>query len=197
MKPGDIRDRLARLSDEPRFRLREFRKIEELFDHLSPAAVLIPLTERDGSMEIVLTKRSPELRKHSGEVSFPGGRRDDEDNDLVRTALRESEEEIALHPGDVSIFGSLMQMPTVTGFEVTTYVGEFPQPYVLDPNPSEIASIIQAPLDAFMDESIHHIEMREWDGHTFPIHYYDYDGYTVWGATALMLTTLLDYLRAE
>lgn len=197
MKPDDIRARLKRLSDEPRLHLREISGLEDLFGELRPAAVLVPLTERDGEMDVVLTKRAEDLRKHAGQISFPGGRRDDEDDDLVATALRESHEEIALRPDDVRVYGALMQMPTVTGYDVTVFVGEFDQPYDLDPNPFEIDELIEAPLSAFFDESIHRIDTREWNGIEVPIHFYDYEGYNVWGATAFMLNTLLEYLKGD
>lgn len=197
MNPDDIRARLGLLTAEPRMRIREFRAIEGMFDRLAPAAVLIPLTERGGEMEVVLTKRSERLRKHSGEVSFPGGRKDEGDPDLVQTALRESAEEIRLQPDDVTVFGALLRMPTVTGFEVTVYVGEFAQPYELAPNPDEIDTIIEAPLADFVDERLYRREEVEWNGHRFPMHSFDIQGHNVWGATALMMVTLLDFLKGN
>lgn len=194
MKPDEIRERLGLLGPKPRARIREFRAIDDLFDELAPAAVLIPLTERDGRMDVVLTKRSEKMRKHSGEVSFPGGRMEEDDDDLIQTALRESEEEIALRPTDVKVYGALMQMPTVTGYEVSVYVGEFDQPYELRPNPDEIATIIEAPLTDFVDDELHRQEEIEWGGRRFPMHYFDIQGHNVWGATAYMLVELMDYL---
>lgn len=192
-----MRDKLRRLSGEPLFRIREFEALEALFPQLRPAAVLVPLTEVDGTLDIVLTKRSEELRKHSGEVSFPGGRQDPDDAHLVETALRETYEEIAIRPDDVEVYGALLSMPTVTGYDVTVYVGEFGSPYELVPNPDEIDTIIQAPLTAFLDDANYRTEEREWGGFRFPMHYYDYDGHVVWGATAYMLHTLLEYLRTD
>ena len=90
MKPDHIRERLRRLGREPRAQVREFRALEEMFEQLAPAAVLVPLTEVDGRMDVVLTKRSRQMRNHPGQVSFPGGRMDQDDGDLIRTALRES-----------------------------------------------------------------------------------------------------------
>jgi 8-oxo-dGTP pyrophosphatase MutT (NUDIX family) len=197
VNPDDIRARLRRLSEDPRMHLREISGLEDLFGEMRPAAVLVPLTERGGEMVIVLTKRAEDLRKHSGEISFPGGRADEEDDDLIQTALRESHEEIALRPDDVHVYGALMQMPTVTGYDVTVFVGEFDQPYDLDPNPFEIDELIEAPLAAFMDESIHTVDTREWNGIEVPIHFYDYEGYNVWGATAFMLNTLLNFLKGD
>lgn len=197
MNPDDIRERLKQLNDRPRKRVREFRALDEMFDELAAAAVLVPLTELDGRMDVVLTKRSQKLRKHPGQVSFPGGRRDDTDRDLVFTALRESHEEIALQPADVEVYGALMQMPTVTGFEVTVYVGEFSQPYELSPNPAEIDTIIQTPLTDFIDDSLYRQEEAEWGGMKFPMHYLDIQGHNVWGATAYMLVELMDYLTGN
>lgn len=195
MNPDDIRERLLRLNDEPLKRVREFRALDEMFDNLAPAAVLVPLTELDGRMDVVLTKRSAKLRKHPGQVSFPGGRQDETDVDLAFTALRESHEEIALLPDDVRIYGALMRMPTITGFEVTVYVGEFGQPYELAPNPAEIDAIIQTPLTDFIDDSLYRQEQAEWQGLKFPMHYFDIQGHNVWGATAYMLVELMDFLK--
>ena len=191
----DIRRRLELLSDKPRLDYKD-TFLADMFDELTPAAVLIPLTMReDGQFEVVLTKRSKALKKHSGEISFPGGRMDDDDTDLVYTALRESHEEIALLPSDVNVFGALLKMPTVSGYTVTVYVGEFPQPYKLEPNPDEIETLIQAPLLHFADLEQHRIEERDWNDMKFPIHFFDYDEHLVWGATGFMLYTLLEYLE--
>jgi 8-oxo-dGTP pyrophosphatase MutT (NUDIX family) len=193
--PDEIRERLNALNDrEPTLDHSEIRR-EWLPDlELTDAAVLIPFTQTDSGLQVVLTQRAASLRKHSGEMSFPGGRRDPEDHDLIATALRESHEEIALSPIDVQVYGSLMQMPTVTGYEVTVYVGEFPWPYELIPNPAEIDEIVLAPLHMLADPDIHRFEMREWDGNTFPIHFFDYGRTEIWGATGFMLDTLLHYL---
>ncbi len=193
--PDEIRAKLSDLDNEaPRLDLSEFRR-EWLPDaDLTDAAVLIPMTQFDGALHLVLTQRAASLRKHSGEMSFPGGRRDPEDTNLIATALRESHEEIALAPQDVEIFGSLMRMPTVTGYEVTVYVGEFPWPYELVANPAEIDELVVAPLQTLADPQIHRKELREWDGKEFPIHFFDYGPTEIWGATGFMLDTFLHYL---
>lgn len=193
--PDEVRSRLADLTiARPKLDLTEFRR-ELLSDvDLADAAVLIPFTQDEHGLHIVLTQRAASLRKHSGEMSFPGGRRDPEDDDLVATALRESHEEIALHPSDVEIYGALLQMPTITGYEVTVFVGEFVSPYELVPNPAEIDELVVAPLEKLADPSIHRRELREWDGNEFPIHFFDYGPTEIWGATGFMLDTLLNYL---
>lgn len=192
MSPEKIRARLKQLTLDPPDRP-DFLEVTHSFQNLTPAAVLVPLTERDGSLDVILTKRATTLRAHPGEVSFPGGRMDATDHDLAFTALREAHEEIALRPADVTIYGALMRMPTITGFEVTMYVGEFSQPYHLDPNPDEIDTLLRAPLD-FFGPSNRTMREVDWEGRRFPMYSFDLDGHNVWGATAYMLVELLDFL---
>jgi 8-oxo-dGTP pyrophosphatase MutT (NUDIX family) len=193
LRPAQVRSRLKTLSDSPKYEL-----LSEGSNHggpsFRPAAVLIPLTEMSGKMHVVLTKRSSNLREHSGEVSFPGGKMDPTDQDLLQTALREAQEEICLDPQVVTTHGVLLSMPTITGYAVTAWVGEYPQPYALSTNPSEIESLLLAPLDELADPAIHRIESRRFNGREFPIHFFEIRDFTVWGATGWMLHTLLDFL---
>jgi 8-oxo-dGTP pyrophosphatase MutT (NUDIX family) len=188
----EVRQRLAGLDHKPR---RTWHR-EHDFAHrdLSESAVLIALTERDGDLDVLFTQRSHDLRHHSGEVSFPGGRREPEDDSLTETALREAYEEVALLPSDVDVYGALTHIPTITGFQVTAYVGEFPSPYELIVNPDEIHLIFEAPLRELADPAIHRLERREFDGKVYPVHFFDWNGHVIWGATGFMLDTLLDYL---
>ncbi len=190
--PVRIRRRLEGLTREPL----ECWHGRQDFDHwdLESAGVLMPMTVRDGEFRLVLTHRSDELEKHSGEVSFPGGRPELEDNTLVETALRESHEEIALHPSDVEVFGALTELPTITGFRIVSFAGEFTSPYELVANPREIASMFLAPLSALADPAAHRLERREFRGESYPVHFYDYDGHVIWGATGFLVYSLLDYL---
>lgn len=157
----------------------------------------MPLTEQDGEFSMLFTQRSDNLRNHPGEISFPGGRRDPEDASLLETALREAHEEVALQPDDVRIYGALTHMPTITGFDVTAFVGEFPDPYPLAINPGEIALTFRAPLSALADPAIHRVEQREFQGAHYPLHFYDFDGHIIWGATGFLLHTFMKYLEAD
>jgi 8-oxo-dGTP pyrophosphatase MutT (NUDIX family) len=201
-EPQAVRRRLAALDrSAPRRRWRwEGDRSPDMLDdpgQLLDAAVLIPLTLLDGEVHVVFTRRSHDLETHSGEVSFPGGGREPEDEDLLETALREAYEEIALQPQDVDVFGSLVEMPTITGFRISAFVGEFRQPYELQLNPAEIESLFSVPLPTLADPEIHRIEMREWEGDQFPVHFYEYGGYTIWGATGWLVEQLLDFLASE
>ena len=138
-------------------------------------------------MHILLTRRALALRKHSGEVSFPGGRRDPEDPDLRDTALREAWEEVGLLPEDVRLYGAFSRLPTGTGFHVTSFVGEFSDPYELRPNPAEIDYLITPALDALLTPEVHQLVMREIEGITYPAHTFNHGPQPIWGATAFML----------
>lgn len=186
VEDDQIRERLRSLAQTPRMDFKSMR-IADSFSELKESAVLIPLRAGPSGLEIVLTKRSEQLRKHAGEISFPGGRQDPEDISLVHTALRETWEEIGIPTHDVQIYGALLRMPTVTGFAITAYVGEFSTTVPLNPNPEEIDELIVAPLSELSDPGIHRVEDLLWQGETYPVHYFDYLHHNVWGATGFML----------
>jgi 8-oxo-dGTP pyrophosphatase MutT (NUDIX family) len=192
--PQQVRTKLAALGHSPRHRYRDLPGMDAA--QFTEAAVLVPLTEIDRELHVVFTLRAEAMRKHSGEVSFPGGRADASDPDLVHTALREAREEINLAPEAVRIYGALVQMPTITGYQVTTFVGEFDQPYELVANPKEIATIFSAPLALLADPAIHRVEEREWQGVVYPLHFFEVDGHVIWGATGYMVRLFLDYLTS-
>ncbi len=193
LAPDAVRKRLLELEMTPR------RIWGDTSMHLQvglcEAAVLLPIIELHGEFQLVLTKRSSSLRQHPGEISFPGGRADPEDLDLVKTALREASEEISLAPDAVHVFGSFIQMPTFTGFRVTSFVGEFTQPLSsLIINPDEIDVLIVAPLRALADPSIYHVEQRMFNGEQVAMHAYQFENHRIWGITGMMLHLFLQYL---
>lgn len=159
------------------------------------AAVLAPLFVDDGQVHVVLTQRTAHLRRHSGQVSFPGGGWEPGDATLRDTALRESHEEIGLEPADVEIIGVLDDVVTVgSDFVVRPYVGQIPHPYAFVPDAHEVERIILPPLGMFADESLRREEIRERDGRRYQVYFFDFEGATVWGATARMLVSLVDRL---
>lgn len=192
--PEAVRLKLRQLCETPRHRYRDLPNMEHVL--FTQAAVLVPLTEIERELHVVFTRRSKDMREHSGEVSFPGGRADTADLNLVHTALRESQEEINLAPEAVHIYGALVQMPTITGYDVTTFVGEFAQPYDLVANPREIATIFSVPLSRLADEAIHRLEEREYAGVVYPLHFYEVEDHVIWGATGYMVHLFLEYLMS-
>jgi 8-oxo-dGTP pyrophosphatase MutT (NUDIX family) len=158
------------------------------------AAVLAPLYEADGELFVVLTRRTWELRSHQGEVSFPGGRHDDDDPDLWQTALRESREEIALDTSRVEHIGELDHLATVSSRSfIVPYVGALPPGVpATSANPAEVSAVLHVPVAELLDPSIYREE--RWlfpGGWERPIFFFELIGDTVWGATGAMLRQLL------
>ncbi len=158
------------------------------------SAVLAPLYEGEGGPTVLLTRRAAHLRNHRGEVSFPGGRQEDQDPDLATTALREAHEEIALDPATVEIVGRLDRLSTFTSrSEIHPFVGLLREPPGhLVAQPSEVERILHVPLSELLRPEAFHEE--RW---TFPggvdraLCFYEIEGDTIWGATGRMLTQLL------
>jgi 8-oxo-dGTP pyrophosphatase MutT (NUDIX family) len=158
-----------------------------------PSAVLAPLYDRDGEAWVVLTRRSLSLRSHAGEVSFPGGRAEAGDADLVATALREAEEEIGLDPAAVEIVGELDHLATVTsGSFIVPWVGALPGSPALRPCSDEVDAVLHLPLSELMAPGVFREERWTFaPGVSRPIVFFDVVGDTVWGATAALLRQLL------
>jgi 8-oxo-dGTP pyrophosphatase MutT (NUDIX family) len=149
------------------------------------SAVLAPLFERDGEVYVLLVLRAQGMRSHSGQVAFPGGKRDPPDESLLATALREAEEEIALPPSEVDVLGALDDLPTITGYVITPYVGWIRADCALVPNAAEVARVLATPLRVFLEPPTG----------TFPRVGWRTDGELLWGATAQIVTGLVSIAR--
>jgi 8-oxo-dGTP pyrophosphatase MutT (NUDIX family) len=156
---------------------------------LTPAAVLVAVVDRP-EPGVILTERPLTMRKHPGQISFPGGRIDPGDDGPVAAALREAEEEIALPRHRVEIIGIADRYRTITGFEVTPVVGVIPPDLALAPQPGEVASMFEAPLHFLLDPRHQAMRSVEWQGRER--HYYEieWEGRRIWGATAAMIVNL-------
>ncbi|MBL4639227.1 MAG: CoA pyrophosphatase [Kordiimonadaceae bacterium] len=162
---------------------------------LRPAAVLVPIIDHPTGPTILLTKRTDHLTKHPGQVSFPGGAVDPDDENSIATALRETEEEIGLDRSYIEIAGFLDDYITGTGFEIKPVVGLVRPGFKLTLQEDEVAAAFEVPLDFFLDRNNHTKESAMWQG--VLRHYYSmpYGGYRVWGATAAMLVNLCDVME--
>ncbi len=154
---------------------------------LAAAEVLIPIIQRQESLSVLLTERSPDLKHHAGQISFPGGRMDPDDADICATALRETQEEVGIDPADVEIVGYLDPNPTVTGYAVTPVVALVELRRELSIDPVEVKSAFEVPLPFLLDEDNQEYSEREFEGVMVPIAEFNYGQYRIWGATAGML----------
>jgi 8-oxo-dGTP pyrophosphatase MutT (NUDIX family) len=159
------------------------------------AAVLVALAVEDGELVAVLTERRADLRRHAGEISFPGGRRDEGDVDLVATALREAHEEIGLPPEAVEVIGALQPTPTIaTGYAVYPFVGLIEPGQTWKLSPREVAEVLELPLAALSAGYGRRRLIRR--GIPIRTDTYVVDDRLIWGATARILADLFDRLGA-
>ncbi len=162
-----------------------------------PAAVLILVCEWDGGAHVLFTERTDQVEHHKGQVSFPGGARDEHDDSLENAALRETYEEIGVEPNDVEILGSLDDIVTTSNFKVSPYVGVLATdpdyPFVL--NTAEVARVVRAPLAFLMDDRNMELEVRGRAGREILTPSFRYNGHQIWGATARILCQFIELLR--
>jgi len=162
---------------------------------LVKAAVLVPIVDR-GEPFLVFAKRTEHVGTHRGQISFPGGRLDPSDRGLLEAALRESEEEIGLPRGVVEPLGALDDTETVaTQFVITPFVALVRVPVAWQPDGREIEKVIEVPLATLRDRANLRVEYRERAGAQHEVLFWDYQGETIWGATARILKHYLDLLE--
>jgi 8-oxo-dGTP pyrophosphatase MutT (NUDIX family) len=150
----------------------------------------------DGHLHIVLTRRTEALRGHSGQISFPGGRRDTDDESFAATALRETCEELGIC-GGIEILGQLAQIYIPPShYNVYPVVGYLPRAPQFQPNRHEVAEVFTVPLETLLDEAVKREEYRDFGSIRVRVPYYDLCGHKVWGATGVMLSELEQRLRA-
>jgi 8-oxo-dGTP pyrophosphatase MutT (NUDIX family) len=165
------------------------------FEQLRAASVLVPLVWWDARWHLLYTRRTETVQSHKGQVSFPGGASDAEDDSPTATALREAYEEIGLLPGDVEILGRLNRRPTISQFYVTPIVARVPWPYAFVLSPNEVTRVFTVPLDWLADPANWEERPRVVLGGYYQgvIYYQPYDNEIVWGITARIT---LDFLEA-
>jgi len=161
---------------------------EEVADP-TPAAVLVGVVDR-ATPAVLLTERPATMRKHPGQISFPGGRIDPGDEGPVAAALREAEEEVGLDRGFVEVIGTTDRYRTVTGFEVTPVVAVVRPGFTLRCEPREVADAFEAPLYYLLDPARQATRTVEWRGRERTYYEINWEGRRIWGATAAMLVNL-------
>jgi 8-oxo-dGTP pyrophosphatase MutT (NUDIX family) len=163
-------------------------------EQLSEAAVLVAVTDRT-EPGVILTQRTETMRKHAGQVAFPGGRADPEDADAVATALREAEEEIGLPSAAVHVAGLADRYRTGTGYHITPVIGVVAPDLPLRPSEAEVASVFEVPLAFLLDPANHRDARAMWQGTERRFTEIFWQDRRIWGATAAMIVNLSRRLR--
>lgn len=161
---------------------------------LRASAVLVPLfLDAAGDPHAVFTRRVETLPSHAGQVSFPGGACDPDDPDELATALRETEEELAIPRGEVLALGRLDDVPVITGFRIAPFVGRIPRGFAYRPNVSEVARVFEVPLAALVDpaRARFRLERMERRGKEHVVPFFEHEGEVIWGATGRIVLQLL------
>jgi 8-oxo-dGTP pyrophosphatase MutT (NUDIX family) len=161
------------------------------------AAVLIPLIPRDDDIHVLLTQRTPHLKDHPSQISFPGGRVEGGDQDRIETALREAEEEIGLAREHVMVLGSLPDYDMPSGFRISPVIGWIEPPVTLKLDPIEVDSAFEVPLSYLLNPANHQYRRYEFNGRSRDYLAMPYEGRYIWGATAGMLQRLSQQLAAD
>ena len=154
------------------------------------ASVLIPVLTFKENLEILLTKRSTNLKNHPGQIAFPGGKKEKFDSSPIETALRETEEEIGLSQHLVEIVASLPTHKTATGFIINPYIDIISQPFKETLRCGEVDEVFTVPFDHILNEKNFSIQTRKWNGSQRKYYAVPYGPYYVWGATARILLNL-------
>nr|WP_235919137.1 CoA pyrophosphatase [Aureimonas psammosilenae] len=160
------------------------------------AAVLVPVVDRGEGASVILTTRSAHLRKHSGQIAFPGGSVDPTDASPEAAAVRESFEEIGLEPRFIETLGTLPRYSTRTGFRITPVVAIVQSGFVIVPNPGEVADVFEVPLSFLMNPANHQKESRFWQGRERFFYVMPFGERYIWGITAGIIRALYERFYA-
>lgn len=163
--------------------------------HRTPSAVLIPLYKKQGEYHILFIQRTDRVKDHKGQISFPGGAYEEEDNNLLQTALRESTEEVGLAAEDVEVLGELDDYRTIgSNYVISPFVARIPWPYQLKVDEWETEEVIEVPLSALFDKNNISYDKDILEGKEINQYYYHYQDKVIWGATARILNQFLGIL---
>lgn len=161
------------------------------------ACVMVTIVKKDDDLYLLLTKRSDKVEHHKGQISFPGGMVDDNDESANATALRELEEEIGMSKSNIEILGRLDDFHIPTGFIVTPIVGYVDCLSELKTSEDEVAEVMLIPLEKFFDPSLFRTGTKELLGKQRQIYFYDVWKEPVWGATAHIIKQFTDLISSK
>ena len=184
-----LRERLQRRAP-PAFSVYGDEDADRAAAAVTAAAVLVPIITHPEELTVLFTQRTTQLRRHSGQVSFPGGRAEPEDVTPEFTALREAHEEIGLAPERVEVLARMPEYLTRTGYRVTPVIGLIAPPLELVPDSREVADVFEVPLAFLLDPANHRRETRPIGDRTVTYYVMQFGERRIWGATAGMLVNL-------
>ncbi|MGI2225651.1 CoA pyrophosphatase [Shewanella frigidimarina] len=159
------------------------------------AAVLIPVIEIEQQLHLILTRRPMHLRHHPGQISFPGGKVEPDDINVIHTALREAHEEIGLLSENVDVLGVFPAHKTFTGFEITPVVAMVKQPFELVLDPGEVDDCFSVPLNFFIKRSNRHKMFHYRHGEHYQVHFMPFEDKFIWGVTAAIIDLLCHHVE--
>ncbi|MEX2115301.1 MAG: CoA pyrophosphatase [Bacteroidota bacterium] len=161
------------------------------------AGVLILLFHKNTELHVLLTKRSSDVEHHRGQISFPGGAVDDNDADIIATAVRETEEEIGIPASVINVLGLFDDTWTPSGFRITPVIGFTHARPEVRLNPIEVEEVLEVPLSFFLDPRNERVKELTRGGATVDVYFYTHGTNEIWGATAAMLRSLVRALDAS
>jgi len=180
--------------EDLRARLQSLKPVRLTEAGRGAAAILLAVKWIADLPHFVLTRRTETVATHKGQISFPGGVREPEDENLIRTALRETEEEVGIRPPDIDVLGEFNDYSAVTGHTVRTVVGVVESGAVYAPHPGEVAYILEIPVD-FFETTEPEIQFRLHQGTRREVYFYHYGNETVWGLTARIIRDFVLFSR--
>lgn len=164
---------------------------------VAPAGVLLLIYDHEDGPRIIFQKRTDQVKDHKGQISFPGGATDPDDETVLHTALRETHEEIGVHPDDVEVLGQLDDMVTNSNFRVSPFVGWLKRyPYEWSFSDIEVAYLLEVPLQHLLHPDTLVPDRRLINGREHVFSSYQWQDDLIWGATARMLSNFLDVLAS-
>ena len=168
-----------------------------LLKNLKPASVLVPVLRRASGLQLLLTRRSEQMRSHKGQISFPGGHREATDATAAAAALREAQEEVGISSSAVEVIGYLDDYPTLTGYLITPVVSLVDDVRDIKPCAREVAEVFEVPLPFVIDPANFERKVFTQSGVNVPFFELNHGGYRIWGATAGMLWNLAQKMGAK
>jgi len=160
-----------------------------------PSGVTIPLFDRQDETCILFTLRTQKVKHHKGQVSFPGGAAEEEDEQIIETAIRETNEEVGIPVSSIHPLGIFDEIITISGFHVTPVVARIDWPFTTRICVDEIDRLMEIPIKDLLKPGMPRTEIWEWNGRNVDMYFYDFDDYSIWGATGRILYQFLEVAR--